>query len=188
MNEYLYLVIVPYGPLLEQARRLQEQLNMKFYLYQENLPPLHITVDAFYGENTKQLQQAVDLLKLLCAEVKPFTIEADGFSAFSYPYKTINVHINKSPALKHFHQLIHDGLLTAGVETRSITPDEVIFHMTLVGATSGRNWSGREFMQAWRWIRDKSFYHTLEVRSLELWYPQFQPELKVAARFDLAKD
>lgn len=184
LDPRMFLVIVPSGLLFEKARMLQQALSDRYQLYAGKLPPLHVTVEHLAPKRRPDFEEAFLAIRGVTARTRPFEVVANGFCAFPAPYRAINVHIEKTPELVGLSTGVNQALKASGISVRD-SLDDWIFHLNLVSNTyATRRWSQEEFEEAFEWTRKHHYLHErCRVEAVELWYPEFEPELKVAGKF-----
>lgn len=183
MNK-LYLVAIPVGKLWENAYKWQQELNDKYKMYpKEKLPPLHVTLEVFFYESMEQLAQISEVInKVMCAS-QGIYFKAAGFSFFSDPFKAINIHIIKTPQLRRLSKSLREESKKSGIKVRDIDENEIVYHMNLVGAMHGRDWTYDEALEAWHYIRKHLIEGAFYAKKFELWFPDCNPNERKAGVF-----
>lgn len=184
MKDRIYLVLIPEYPTAQIARFLQEEVNKRYGLY-NILPTLHITLDSFYAKAAEENAKVVAALQEICLKLEPFPIIVDGFACFGPPYKSVQLHVVKTPPLKALYDEVHSKLQDLGFQVQEF-PEGVQLHMTIASICfASREWSYAEYAQACQELQGISLESGFTLQRLELWYPELDPEKRLLASFEL---
>ncbi|QZY57243.1 2'-5' RNA ligase family protein [Crassaminicella profunda] len=181
MENMIFLVTIPKGPLYHCCRKIQESLWKEYNLGIDRLPEIHLTIDAFYYEDLNELEKIKNELHKVIAKISPFEIRSSGFGYIPHPHNCITLHIVKTKELKNVYTFIHNEMKEKGFRLRDFSPEEIVFHITLAGI-HGRAWSEEESLEAFRKMRDFKLTEMAFVDELELWHPELDPEKKLISR------
>ncbi|ACB85438.1 2'-5' RNA ligase family protein [Natranaerobius thermophilus] len=187
MENKLFLVAIPRGRLLSVASSIQRKLNEIFDIYDEKLPPLHVTIDHLTINNQDEYDKAVQIIENICHSKPPFNLQVNGFSFFGPPHKSINLYVEKTTQLQDLSLEIHEALEQEGLSSRPIY-NEWEYHISLINTTFAlREWSETEFTKAKELVKEWNVNMSCKVEWLELWKPKFQPHLEIEEFFTLGK-
>jgi len=180
----VFLVARPQCALLRQAARLQEELNNRYRLYSEALPPLHLTVARITLTGEQSLSQVVANIKSAVNLAPSFTMKARGYLRFGAPHLAVGIAIAENEALLALRASLRQHLGAQMVEL----PGKLWRpHITLLSAAfANGNWSEALWREAFEYALTVPIDAECAVKELELWYPEYQPELNVVARFGLS--
>ncbi len=176
-----YLVAIPEGELAARAEALQKEFSLRYGVYREPYPPLHVTVAVI-----DLLPAELSRIKPKLAEtIKPFLplqLIALGESCFPEPYKSINISIEHTAELIRLSTAVIN--LVTGLGYNAVSFDGWDYHISLVNCNfAAREWSEEEFEEACRRLSQEQLSLSGAARRLELWEPLFPP-LKVVAAFN----
>jgi len=179
LEEKRFLVAIPKGKLLSVAEAIQIELNNKFSIYDSKLPPLHVTIEHIRVTRDEDLKEAANIIDGVCERHAPFELRINGFSFFGPPYKSINLHVEKTNALARISREIHKHLQQKGLSSRPFR-EEWEFHISLINTVfANREWTEAEFKDAKELVMKWHVNMTSQVEYLELWRPKFKPNLEV---------
>jgi 2'-5' RNA ligase len=182
-NVFLYLVVLLEGKFLKEAFMLQRILNKKFRIYDNILPPLHITLAAF--QPICKNQNYINDLNKLITHYNKFFISGEGFSSFPQPYKSINISIKPSDKINFLKTEAHKTLWSNNCILGKTLLASWDYHVSLVSTTFGRNWSIEEWNKGMEFINKYEFKNKFLAKTIQLWYPEYRPTLKVIHSFSL---
>lgn len=176
----LFLVARPTGRLLSLAAEVQEMLNKRYRLYAGILPPLHLTLARmqFADENERRL--ALERTAEAARKTGAFYVQANGYLRFGPPHLAIGAAVVGDENLFR----LRADLVTHLAEQLVVQPNDYWKpHITLVSATHGRAWSEQEWKAAYTSVLDYALQAECLVEELELWYPQYDPSVRLLAKF-----
>ncbi len=186
LKNKLFLVAIPSGKLLYEAQSIQAKLNDKYKLYNPfHLPPLHVTIDHLSIEDEEDYYKATQIIQKICDKTPAFNLSVNGFSFFYTPHKSINLYVEKTTKLKNLAGEIHTILNREKLSNR---PDytEWEFHISLINTVfASRDWSDEEFSQALEYVKQWDLNLNCRIEWLELWKPQYKPQLIIEEFFPL---
>ncbi|WP_053956847.1 2'-5' RNA ligase family protein [Inediibacterium massiliense] len=186
MDNIVFLVAVPKGPLYNCCMKIQKFLWKEYDLGNDLLPQIHLTIDGFYYDDEKELDEIQKNLEKLISKIDPFEIRSNGFGYIPSPHKCITLHIVKTEELKKTYGFIHKNMQQKGFKVREFSPEEMVFHISLAGI-HGREWSEEEMKQAWEKVRDFKLNESSLIDHLELWYPDLDPKKRLIKRLEIGQ-
>jgi len=180
----VFLVARPTGKLLSQAAKLQEELNNRYRLYTEALPPLHLTLTRIAPQGEQGLSQVVENIKSAVNLAPSFTMKARGYLRFDVPHLAVGVAIAQTEELLGLRENLRHHLGEQMVEL----PGKLWRpHITLLSAAfANGNWSEPLWREAYDYALTVPIHAECAVSELELWYPEYVPEVEVLAKFSLS--
>ncbi|WZL71616.1 2'-5' RNA ligase family protein [Clostridiaceae bacterium 35-E11] len=184
MDNMVFLVAVPKGALYYCCEKIQQLIWTKYDLGNHTLPEIHLTIDAFYYKNKKELENIKSTLFEILSKIEPFEIRANGFGYIPDPHNCLTLHIVKTKELKDVYTLIHTSMENKGFQVRAFSPEEIVFHISLAG-THGRTWSQEESLDAWNEIKEFKLREISFIDEFELWYPELDPNVKRIGKIKL---
>ncbi|MBT9176700.1 MAG: RNA 2',3'-cyclic phosphodiesterase [Firmicutes bacterium] len=178
----LFLVARPTGRLLSLAAEVQETLNKRYKLYAGHLPPLHITLARVQFLDSEERGQALERTAEAARKTGSFLVQANGYLCFGPPHLAIGAAVVGDENLFR----LRADLVTHLAEQLFVLPNDYWKpHITLVSATHGRPWSEQEWKAAYHEVLDYPLQAECLIEELELWYPQFDPSVRMLAKFRL---
>lgn len=178
----LFLIARPTGRLLSLAAEVQEGLNRQYNLYEGVTPPLHLTFARISAVGDMGLAQAVSRISAAVRKNTAFSMDASGYLRFGPPHLAVGVAIVGDDKLFK----LRADLVTSLDDQLVVMPNDYWKpHLTLVSATFGRAWSEDEWLSAYNLALDYSMHAECLVEELELWYPEYDPKVKIMAKFQL---
>lgn len=178
----LFLVARPTGRLMSLTAEVQEALNKRYQLYTGPLPPLHLTLARVQIAATEEHAAALDRIAQAARKSGPFYAQASGYLCFGPPHLAIGAAIVGDDSLFR----LRADLVTHLTEQLVVQPNDYWKpHITLVSATHGRAWSEPEWKAAHRMALDHVLQAECLIEELELWYPQYDPSVRMLAKFVL---
>lgn len=182
IEQRIFVMLIPEHPTVELAKQFQEEVNRKYGLYRI-LPTLHITLESIYVNDEDDIDQAVRVVDEVCRELDSFPIVVNGFACFGPPYKSVQLHVVKTPPLVALYENLHRRLAQAGLRLREY-PEGVQFHMTIASPCfAEREWTLEEYSQACEELKSLSVHSGFVLKHLEMWYPKVEPEKRLLACF-----
>ncbi|KAF0196785.1 MAG: phosphoesterase HXTX [Bacillota bacterium] len=178
----VFLVARPMGRLFSLAAEVQEGLNKRYKLYESVVPPIHLTFARISIEGELGLTQAVSRIGEAVRKIPPFLMQASGYLRFGPPHLAVGVSIVGDDKL---FKLRAELVTHLGEQLVVQANDYWKPHMTLVSSTFGRQWSEEEWMSAYKVALDYSMQDECLIEELELWYPEFDPRVRVLGKFRL---
>lgn len=176
----VFLVARPTGRLFSLAAEVQESLNKKYNLYEGIVPPIHLTFARISVEGELGLTQAVSRIGEAVRKISPFLLQASGYLRFGPPHLAVGVSIVGDDKL---FKLRAELVTHLGEQLVVQANDYWKPHMTLVSSTFGRQWSEEEWLSAYNVALDYSMQGECLIEELELWYPEFDPRVRVLGKF-----
>ncbi|WP_129596523.1 2'-5' RNA ligase family protein [Anaerophilus nitritogenes] len=186
MENMVFLVAIPKGPLYNCCVKIQRSLWKEYDLGKDLLPQIHLTIDGFYYKDEKEINEIQKKLERILLESSPFEIRSNGFGYIPSPHKCITLHIVKTEELKNIYSFIHKSMQENGFRVREFSPEEMIFHISLAGI-HGREWSEEEMKQAWEKVRKFQFIESSLIDHLELWYPNLNPKKRLIKKLKIGQ-
>ena len=178
----LFLVARPTGRLLSLAAEVQETLNKRYKLYAGHLPPLHLTLARLQVCDAEEQGRALERTAEAARKTGPFLVEAHGYLRFGPPHLAIGAAVVGDENLFR----LRADLVTHLAEQLFVLPNDYWKpHITLVSATHGRAWSEQEWKAAYQEVMGYALQAECLVEELELWYPQYDPSVRILAKFRL---
>lgn len=185
MENIVFLVAVPRGALYHCCKQIQKSIWKKYNLeIQQELPEIHLTMDAFYYEDLEDIEKIKRTLKELIKEIHPFEIRSNGFGYIPSPHKCITLHVVKTEELKNTYASIHSHMIRHGFKVRKFSSEEILFHISLAGI-HGRDWSEEESLYAWNEIKNFKLKEIALLDEFELWFPELDPEKRCITKMTL---
>lgn len=182
INQRIFVMLIPEHPTAQLAKQFQEEVNRKYGLYRI-LPTLHITLESIYVYSEEEIETAVRVVDEICRDLQPFPIHVKGFACFGPPYKSVQLHVVKTPPLAELYEKLHQQLIQAGLRLKEY-PDEVQFHMTIASPCfAEREWSFDEYSQACEELKSLTVHSGFLLKHLEIWYPEVEPDQRLLACF-----
>lgn len=178
----VFLVARPTSRLLSLAAEVQEGLNKKYGLYEGVLPPLHLTFARIAVEGELGLAQAMSRVGEAVRKNEPFSLQVSGYLRFGPPHLAVGVSVVGDDTLFK----LRADLVTHIGDQLVVQPNDYWKpHITLVSSTFGRAWSEEEWLSAYNLALDYPMQAECLVGELELWCPEYDPRVKVVAKFRL---
>lgn len=175
-----YLVAIPEGEMAARAEALQKEFSLRYGIYREPYPPLHVTV-AVIELPPAGLSRLRPKLAEIIKPFLPLQLIAQGESCFPEPYKSINISIKHTPELVQLSAAVIN--LVTGLGYNAVSFDGWDYHISLVNCNyAAREWSEEEFEDACRRLSQEKLSFSGTARRLELWEPLFPP-LRVVTAF-----
>lgn len=176
----MFLVARPTGRLMSLTAEVQEALNRRFYIYDGPLPPLHLTFARISAQGDMELASAISRVGEAVRKSLGFYIQASGYIRFGPPHLAVGVSVVGDEKLFKLRAELVNHL----AEQLVVLPNDYWKpHITLVSATFGRAWSEEEWLSAYNVALDYPMQAECLVEELELWYPEYDPRVKVMAKF-----
>jgi 2'-5' RNA ligase len=176
----VFLVARPTGRLLSLAAEVQEALNRRYNLYDGAVPPLHLTFARIRVDGDMGLTQALSRVGEAVRRNQPFVMQASGYIRFGPPHLAVGVSIVGDDRL---FRLRTDVATSLGDQLVTPLHDYWKPHLTLVSTTFGRFWSEEEWGSAYNFALDYPLQADCPTEELELWYPEYDPRVRVLAKF-----
>jgi len=178
----LFLVARPTGRLLSLAAEVQETLNKRYKLYAGPLPPLHLTLARMQFLDTRERALVLERIAEAARKRGPFRMQAHGYLSFGPPHLAIGAAVVGDEYLF----CLRADLVAHLAEQLVVLPNDYWKpHITLVSATHGRAWSEQEWKAAYHEVLGYDLQAECSVEELELWYPQYDPSVRMLAKFRL---
>lgn len=182
MEKY-YLVALPEDRILKRALKLQKEFSIRYRVYEDPFPPLHVTIGILYIPHGRELAAATTLLKPLLRRYLPFRLTVRGSSCFPPPYKSVNLKVTSSRKLRHMSRQVIKTLQPSGVKGHPM--DHWDYHISLVNTVFAvREWTEAEYLEACEILSRENLHLSCQVRHIQLWHPEFPP-LEVLADFSI---
>jgi len=181
----VFLVARPQGKLLSRAAEVQEAINRRYKLYDNKLPPLHLTLARITAGDDVDFTRAMDIVGRVVSVTAPFSIEARGYLRFGLPHLAVGVAVLAAEPLLSLRETLAKELDTQMVRLagRQWRP-----HITLVSAAfSNSSWGEAEWLAAYDYALEFPLEAECPVSELELWYPEYVPVIKSLAGFKLGQ-
>jgi 2'-5' RNA ligase len=175
-----FLVARPTGRLLSLAAEVQESLSEKYNLYQGVMPPLHLTLARIQSDADMGLAETIARIGEVTRRSSPLQMQASGYLRFGPPHLAVGVSIVGDEKLFRLRTELVSALRDKVVVTAN---DYWKPHITLASTTFGRNWSEDEWNSAYGFALTYPIQAECTIDDLELWYPEFDPRIKIVARF-----
>lgn len=176
----IFLVARPTGRLMSLAAEVQEALNTRFDLYGGTLPPLHLTLARIAANGAMEQARAIARVGEAVRKCPGFFIEASGYIRFGTPHFAIGVSVVGDEQLFKLRAELVNHLDDQLV----VLPNDYWKpHITLVSATFGRVWTEEEWLSAYTVALDYPMQAACLIEELELWYPEYDPRVRVMAKF-----
>lgn len=175
-----FLVARPTGRLLSLAAEVQEGLSVKFDLYGGLIPPLHVTLARISSDQDLELAEVIARIAEVTRRSSPFQMQASGYLRFGAPHLAVGISVVGDEKLFR----LRADLVTALQDKLVVQPNDYWKpHLTLASTTFGRDWSEDEWNSAYSAALDYPMQAECLVEELELWYPEYDPKIKVVAKF-----
>ncbi|MCK4260306.1 MAG: 2'-5' RNA ligase family protein [Halanaerobiales bacterium] len=182
--QQVFLVIIPEPPTKRIAKQIQREVNQKYNLY-EVLPELHVTLETVTITRKEEIDLLIWAIDEIARKIIPFPIKINDFACFDPPYKSVYLNVIKTEPLIHLYQQVQSRFKKLGFMVKEY-PEGIHFHMTIASKTfADREWSNNEYRQACEELKSLSVESDFVFKSLELWYPDLDPERRILARFPL---
>jgi len=179
----VFLVARPQGRLLGMALEVQEALNRRYKLYDHTLPPLHLTLARISAGDDVNFTRAIECIGRVVSRTSPFNIEARGYLRFGAPHLAVGIAVLAKEPLVSLREALAMELKEQMVNVNS---QEWRPHITLVSATfSNSSWGEAEWLSAYDCALEFPLVAECPVSELELWYPEYVPQVKSLAGFTL---
>jgi len=176
----VFLIARPTGRLFSLAAEVQEGLNRKYSLYDGVVPPLHLTLARITASGDMGLAQAIARIGQAVRKNTSFNMQVSGYLRFGPPHLAVGVSIVGDDKLFK----LRADLVTHLSEQLVVLPNDYWKpHMTLVSTTFGRHWSEDEWLSAYNLALDYPMQAECLVEELELWYPEYEPKVKILGKF-----
>ncbi|MDW7675082.1 MAG: 2'-5' RNA ligase family protein [Bacillota bacterium] len=182
-----YLVAIPNGDLLAEAKRIQKILADSFDIYLNEPPPLHITICAVKKLSEEELQEFAYIVNEVIAELSVFSVKAAKFDCFYNTHNCLVLKLEENSILKNLQASLQQRLAAKNFLAPSPVTDW-IFHITVISELfADTPLSLEQFTKICQRISLPKSQLTGCVEAIELWRPILLKEEKVVARFPLVK-
>ncbi|MBS3938151.1 MAG: 2'-5' RNA ligase family protein [Peptococcaceae bacterium] len=179
----VFLVARPTGKLLSLAAEVQEKLNIRYRLYDQALPPLHLTLLRINPSGKQDLSAVVTGIKQAADLAPSFKIEARGYLRFGSPHLAVGIAVRRTAALLRLRTVLAERL---GDQVVPVAGGHWRPHITLVSAAFSSNaWGEEGCLAAYHDALAFPMRAECAVSELELWYPEYVPKVQVVASFHL---
>ena len=175
-----FLVVRPSGRLLSLAAQVQESLSERYSLYTGVMPPLHLTLARIQSDVHMGLAETIARIGEVTRRGSPLQMQASGYLRFGPPHLAVGVSVVGDEKLFKLRSDLVDALRDKVVVTAN---DYWKPHITLASTTFGRAWSEEEWNSAYSFALKYPMQAECPVADLELWYPEFDPRIKIVAKF-----
>lgn len=175
-----FLVARPNGRLLSLTAEVQESLSKRYNLYSGVLPPLHLTLARIQSDAELGLAETIARIGEVTRRGNPLQLQASGYLRFGPPHLAVGVSIVGDDRLFKLRADLVSALRDKVVVTAN---DYWKPHITLASTTFGRTWSEDEWNSAYGFALRYPMQAECTIEDLELWYPEFDPRVKIVARF-----
>jgi 2'-5' RNA ligase len=186
MAESFILVAIPSDSVRSLAEYLCANIQQKYQLYGTVIPPFHFAVELIRPTNSEEMRQAIQTIQSVTATFPPFDLTVRGYHFFGPPYLAITLAVERSRVIERLSRTLFDELSNQGIPIRD-DYNKWMFHITVASIHGAIHpWSETEFREATRWVSEIPAKASCRVEELQLWGPQYAPELDVRAIFHLA--
>lgn len=176
----VFLIARPNGRLLSLASEVQEELNRKYRIYEGVFPPLHVTLARISADDDLGLARVMARIGEVVRRTSGLTMQASGYLRFGPPHLAVGVSVVGDERLFKLRADLVNGL---GDQLVVHPNDYWKPHLTLASTTFGRDWSEEEWASAYSMALGYPMQAECTVEDLELWYPEYDPKVRVLARF-----
>lgn len=180
-----YLVARPQGGVLEEAKRIERQIDERLDAYLISPPPVHLTLCMTHALDDKDAARASDVIRKVLQDFPPIGVEAERVDCFTEPSESLVITIKENDQLARLQHRLKEALEHHGYLAPSDV-EEWIFHVTILSRRFvDSEFSSEDFQKLCEGITLRDVPVSGMISELEFWRPVFDQKERVVERFAL---